>query len=202
MPSRRRFLRSGAAVAVGAGLAGCIFTSETISELPRPFLGASREDVPVIQTFEDLQCPACRLFTENEFPEVQQEVLETNDARFEWYDFPLPVDQQLSRPSHGAARSVQNNDSMESFWDVVDEILRQQSNIGSLEDIARICAENSDVEANTVLQEAREGIYEPVIESDVDEGEDMQVDGTPTIFVDGVQVRPTAQDILDAVENG
>lgn len=192
MPTRRTFIKS-AAVAAAAGLAGCMPNRETVDELPRPFLGAE-DATTVVQSFEDFMCPACRDYNQNQFPQIREELIETNEIRYEHYDYPLPVAPQLSRPAHIAGRSVQDNGSMEQFWQFNEAFFEAQPRIGSLPNIAQVAGEATDVPSDTVLQDMRARVYNPVIEADIQAGQERDVRGTPAVFVDGSLVRPPNPD--------
>lgn len=64
-----------------------------------------RPDAPVtILEFTDLQCPFCRQFRLEAFPEISRELISSGKVRFLSYDFPLASIHPMAEPAAKASR--------------------------------------------------------------------------------------------------
>lgn len=185
--NRRKFLSASAGVA-GISIAGCVEPGETVSELPRPTIG--EDDAPVtVSVFEDYMCPTCQRFEQNVSPQIISNYVETGDVKYQYYDWPIPVQSRWSYEVANAARYVQDNLGSEVFFDFKSIMYDNQSNMS--EDVIRTAGEEVGVSnVEELIEQAANSVYQPVIESDVDEGRERGVGGTPTVFVNG-EVLPT-----------
>jgi protein-disulfide isomerase len=71
-------------------------------------------DAPVtIIEFGDYECPACRVFSLTVQPDLEKTYVDTNKAKFVFYDFPLV---SIHPPSFIAARAARCADDQDRFW--------------------------------------------------------------------------------------
>ncbi len=208
--NRRSFL----AVAAGAttlSIAGCtgLFDDSPPEELddveadtdqlPSPTIA----DGPVtIEVYEDLGCPSCHQFLDNEFPDIEAELLATDEATYQHVDFPLPADDR-SVALANAARAVQaetgsDDDSNGDFFAYKSAILDDDWDD---ETLAAIAADEFDVDEDVVLDALDDGTYYPTLAADREQGTDTGVDSTPTVIVDGETVDAEADAIIEAVRD-
>lgn len=197
----RRAVLAGAG-AGAAGLAGCLGggsgQSETCAEsLPRPYLGAADADVTVT-VFEDYACPHCRTFARQVAPRLKSEYAETDRVRHEFYDFPIPVDEQVSWQAASAARAVQDRAGREAFFTYKRRLFDDQGSLSpaTYEELAE-----GLTDGGPVREAAETRCYDPVVEADRQAGRDRGVQGTPTVFVNDQRlVGPDFATASDAVE--
>lgn len=185
--SRRKVIATAVGTIGLGSLSGCVLgedrTYEQVQELPAPTLG--EDDAPVtVRVFEDLGCPACRQFTEEVKPRLVEEFVQTGDVRFQWNDFVIPVTSQ-SAAAANAARAVQEELGEEAHWDFTDTAYRNQGDL-SYDFYATVAEEFGVEDTEVVTTKARERTYSPVIETDKSEGNDIGVEGTPSVVVNGV----------------
>lgn len=194
---RRKFLAlTGTGVA--AGLAGCLPDVEQVEELPRPVLGDEESDV-VLRVFEDLGCPACQTYNQTVQPPLLEEYVETGDIRYEYYDYVLPANPSWSNYLNNAVRGVQDRQGNQAFWDFKDAMYDNQDQIDI--DIVRDEAEAVGVEdPDELANDADAGVYDPVIESDMDFGEsEYSVSATPTLVLNGQVLSGAAGNDFDVL---
>lgn len=167
----------------GLALAGCIEPGETVDNLPRPVMG--NEDASVeIHVFEDFSCGACQDFVLNHLPNIKEEYIDEGLVTYYHYDWPIPVHPRWSSEMANGARAVQDKEGDELFFEYKKLLFENQSNISV--DVMRDLAEEIGVEdVDYVLESASNSMYQPVIDSDVQEGNDRGVEGTPTVFIGG-----------------
>jgi hypothetical protein len=125
--TRRAYLAAAAGVGLGTaagclgsgsgGAAGCTIEDEpTVSSLPAPTLG--RSDAPVtVVAFEDFACPHCATYSLEVFPDIRPEYVETGVVRYQFRDFPVPVDERWSWQAASAARGVQDEMDDATFFE-------------------------------------------------------------------------------------
>jgi protein-disulfide isomerase len=198
MPTTRRGYLAviGATTTVGA-TAGClggndplpedcdVGTLDSVSSLPRPALGPS--DAPVtVDVFEDFACPHCKTFTESVYPQIRSNYVDSGDARYRFFDYPLPVNEQWSWAAASAARAVQDRGDSEAFFAFTEGVYENQ---GRLDEegyqVVHDLANDLDVDGCEVAAAADQGTYRDVVESDKQEGDDRGVPGTPAVYVNG-----------------
>jgi len=169
--------------------------------LPTPVAGDPDADVTVA-VYEDYACPHCKTYSVQVFPQIANEYLESGTIRYEFHDFPIPVDQTLSYEAANAARAVQANLGSQAFFEYSEKLFRNQRSLNR--STYASLAGDFDVDGATVRQAATEQRYQQTIDEDRQGGVDRGVRGTPTVFVDGspVEWREIAyQPVKDAIEN-
>jgi protein-disulfide isomerase len=196
---RRGFVASlGAAGAVG--LTGCLggdndegdstpLGSHPISEgfEDQPRLGASDAPTAVV-AFEDPSCHSCHSFETDVLPTVREEMIDTGDTRLYYRMFVRPV-QPWGTDAGGALEATYARDEG-VFWDLktfyydefdftTDDILPR----------TRDFLADTSVDADAVVEDARNGEYDGEMETDMSVGDSAGVRGTPTFFlIDGDEV--------------
>ena len=144
----------------------------------------------VMEVFEDFQCPACRLFTEEVEPQVVEEYVTSGSVYliYRHYAFIGPESRNAAKASMCAAEQ-------ERFWDYHDIIFANQTgeNIGAFSD-RRLEAFAETIgldvaEFNTCFGEKR---YENEINEDFVLGQGLSITGTPSIAING-QLLPDFQ---------
>jgi protein-disulfide isomerase len=208
--NRRRVLAGLAALTAG-GLAGCLGGASGSGDgdgggasgspgLGAPYLGVdSREAADaVVMVFEDFRCPHCRTFNATVLPRLREELLGDGGVRFEHHDFPV-VDDWSWRVAM-AARSVQERAGNGAFWAFADRAFERQPEMDSYDAIGDVAGETG-ADAEAVVEDAREGRHRPIVEADRAAGREMDVGGTPTVFVDGEAVASSYDAIAAAVRS-
>ncbi len=145
-----------------------------------------------MQEFADLQCPACGAA----HTVVIQPLLEEygDRIRFDYNHFPL---QAIHPYALRAAMASECAADQGKFWEYVDTVFANQSNLGARaleewavqlgldEELFKRCLD-SQIKRDTVL-------------ADYNKGRELNVNGTPTFFVNGKQT-PSNQ-LKQAVED-
>ena len=164
----------------GSGDGGGSNGGETVESLPPPVLGDPDADVTVM-VFEDFACPHCAAFEADVLPQVEAEYAEPGLIRYEHRDFPIPVDEQWSWAAAGAARSVQDAAGDDAFFRFAAACFSNQSAY-SFDLLGRLAGEVG-VDGDRVVADARDGTYRPVLEADRSLGLDLDLQGTPQVYV-------------------
>jgi protein-disulfide isomerase len=90
-------------------------------------------DAPVvIEEFSDFQCPFCRRFHDDTFPQIVEEYVQTGKAYFVYRHFPIVDRNDPAQESHAAAQAAICAGRQNRFWDYQDVLFANQNgeNIG------------------------------------------------------------------------
>jgi len=176
---------SGGPVTTGTPEFGTIAESTTPTggeTLPTPVAGDPDADVTVA-AFEDYACPHCATYSIEVFPQIAADYLESGDVRYEFHDFPIPVDEAVSWEAANAARAVQAAAGPQAFYVYAERLFRNQSSLGP--SAYASLTEGLDVDGETIRNAATDREYDQTVQADKQTGLDRGVQGTPMVFVDG-----------------
>lgn len=201
--TRRRDVLGSVGALATVGLAGCLGGSgghpEPEKQLPTPAAGAA--DAPVtVAAFEDYACPHCATYSLSVVPKIWGEYVSTADVRYEWYDFPLPVDQEQSWLAADAARAVQARlDEPRRYFEYAHSLFEAQDSLGP--DLYERAADDMGLDGAAVRNEAENRKYEPTVVASKQSGEDRDVEATPTVFVGDRKLEaPDYEQLSDAID--
>lgn len=183
----------------GGGSSGdCQADEKKVKKLPQPTLGSKGAPVTVT-VFEDFSCPHCRTFTLETLPKIRSEYVEPGKARYEFYDFPIPVDQRWSWAAASAARGVQDNTDDKTYFEYAHKLYENQTNL-SYELVGKLAKEVGADDCD-IRTDAEQVTYEPVLNKNRQHGVNIGVKGTPGVYVDGRNVDPTWEAVRSAIES-
>lgn len=167
-----------------------------ITEPPQPVQNISVDDDPArggvnapvtIVEFTDFQCPACAAMHP-----VLEEVLKSygDRVRFVVRDFPLNQHENARK----AAEAADAANEQGKFFEYIAVLFKNQKAL----DVASLKKYASDLGLNRTKFDAAldRGIYAAEVQHDVQDGEMYGVGSTPTIFINGVQLRTLSADGL------
>ena len=161
---------------------------EKVSVDDDPSRGSASAPVTVIE-FTDFQCPACRAI----HPALD-ELLKTyaDRVRFVVRDFPLEQHQQARK----AAEAANAANAQGKFFEYAALLFKNQEAL-DIASLKKYAAELGLDQArfNTALDG---GTYAAEVQKDVADGEEVGVDSTPTIFINGVRQRDLSPEGLRA----
>jgi protein-disulfide isomerase len=160
-----------------------------ISEPPQPVQNISADDdpargdanapVPIIE-FTDFQCPACAAMHP-----VLEEALKSygNKVRFVVRDFPLNQHEWARK----AAEAANAANAQGKFFEYIAVLFKNQKAL----DVPSLKKYASQVGLDRAKFDAAldRGVYTAEVKKDVEDGEMYGVGSTPTIFINGVQLR-------------
>lgn len=171
-------------------------------------LAAGDPNAPVrLDLYEDFQCSACKTFTEYIETQVMNELVASGQVYYVFHNYPFMDNWSDLKESDQAAHAAMCAAEQNRFWDYHDIIFANYGgeNEGGLTDARLISfadALNLDMgDFRACYQERR---YAAEIDKDISLGESLEVSGTPTVFINGVVVRPgyvpSYEDIKAAVD--
>jgi len=155
----------------------------TVGNLPA--LGNKDAKVKVIE-FADFQCPFCSQWFKNVEPNLISDYVKTGKIAFYWRDYPF-----LGQESNFAASAARCANEQGKFWDFHDYLYNHQgqenSGTFSKDNLKKFAADmglNTD-QFNSCLDADK---YSKDAQTDLSDGQKAGVNGTPTVFVNGIAI--------------
>jgi protein-disulfide isomerase len=151
-----------------------------------PMIGNPDANVTVVE-FGDFQCPACSQFEQGPYQQLKEEYIDTGQVKFYWKDYPL---NRIHPWAQNGAETMEcvYRQNQTAFWNVKNTLFENQQSIeeGSAQDTIIGWAEEEGVSGEAV-RSCVSGA-ESEVRDDKREGRANNVQGTPTIFVNGEQL--------------
>ncbi len=161
---------------------------QNISVDDDPSRGDANAPVTVVE-FTDFQCPACAAMHP-----VLEEVLKSygNKVRFVVRDFPLSQHENARK----AAEAANAANAQGKYFEYITVLFKNQKAL----DVPSLKKYANDLGLDRARFDAAldRGTYAPEVKKDISDGELYGVGRTPTIFVNGVQLRVLSADGLRA----
>ena len=133
-----------------------------------------------IDLFSDFECPACKALHEQTVTRVKEDFARHGKIRLVHHDFPLPQHKQARRAATLAAAA----DKLGKFDVVADALFKQQetwSKAGSVDDV--VDSVLTPAERKKIDELAKDPTIAKNIEADIQLGNRMQVNSTPTMVI-------------------
>jgi len=183
----------GVAYSVGSNALGTAATepidvegldnTERLVELAQGMTKGDPNAPITIIEFGDYQCPACGSFATSVKPQIELAMVESGEAKFVFYDFPLV---QVHPHAFLAARAARCAADQDKFWDYHELLFRSQPSwsgeanaIGSFMDYASSVGMD-EAAFESCLKSDR---HADVVTANMYLGAQLGVGGTPTILV-------------------
>jgi protein-disulfide isomerase len=143
-----------------------------------PAYGPTDAKVTVVE-FSDFQCPYCSAAAT-----AMTELKTTygDRVRFVFRQFPLSFHQQ----AHLAAQASLAANAQGKFWEFHDKLFANQKALGR-EDLEKY-AKEVGLDMDAFKKALDDGTYKTAVDDEMALGGEVFVDGTPTMFVNGVRV--------------
>jgi protein-disulfide isomerase len=164
---------------------------QSISVDDDPSRGPANAPVTIVE-FTDFQCPACAAMHP-----VIEEVLKTygDKVRFVVRDFPLNTHANARK----AAEAANAANAQGKFFEYIALLFKRQNAL----DVPSLKKYATEIGLDRVKFDAAldRGVYQAEVKRDIEEGEMYGVGVTPTIFVNGVQLRTlSAEGLREAID--
>lgn len=150
-------------------------------------LGSKDAPVTIIE-YASMTCPHCAAFTNEVFPKLKSEYIDTGKVRFIFREFPLD---QVALAASALARCVAKDDA-QKYFTVVDILFKQQNDLASdaLGTINRVGKQAGFSEQ--MIKDCVQG--DPTIQKGILDVREqayskLKVNSTPSFFVNGTLVK-------------
>jgi protein-disulfide isomerase len=150
---------------------------ETINVEGNPSLGSASARVAIIE-FTDFQCPFCGRFTEDAYPKIIADYVNTGKIRFLYRDLPLtsihPWAQSAAVAAHCAGEQGK-------FWEMHNSLFTNQRSLKPPDIADRATKLGLDMTRfNECINSTR---YNNAIEASTKSAQQMNISGTPTFLL-------------------
>jgi len=173
---------------------------------PHPFVQKQKElekgvngpshgsaDAPVtVVDFSDLQCPHCK----DAHPALEKLMAENKNVRLVFQSFPLPMhDWAAKAAAYADCVSLSSN---EAFWKFIQSVFGAQTDITAANADEKLTgfADSAGVKGADIATCAAKPETASRVEKSVALGNSLNVNSTPTLFVNGRQVPGVPYDVL------
>jgi len=160
-----------------------VYQNVTAGNLPTQ--GNKNAKVLVVE-WADFQCPFCEQFFSQVEPQIKKDYIDTGKIQFAFRDFAF-----LGQESNDAANAARCANDQGKYWDFHDYLYSHQvsenSKTFSTDNLKKFGADmgldttqfNSCIDSNK---------YASAVTDDINAGKNVGVSGTPTVYVNGVQL--------------
>ena len=151
-----------------------------------PVTGSSTAAFTLVE-FSDFECPACKAFE----PAVQ-DLLRTypNDIRFAYRHFPLPQHPNGRKAAEAAQAAYEQN----AFWEYHDKLFENQENLEE-SDLLKY-AQELGLDVEKFKDELDNNTHASIVQADIESGNALGVDATPTFYLNGKKLQLTSPSSL------
>lgn len=146
-----------------------------------------------VDVWEDFQCPACRSYSETVEPQVIIDYVDTGKVFYTFHNYPFIDSQVTTKESQQAANASMCAGAQNLFWDYKTILFANWNgeNLGSFSDKRLVAfAESLGLDMNEFNTCFNKNQFKAEIEKDFNDGVEIGVTGTPSVFVNGIQITP------------
>jgi protein-disulfide isomerase len=143
-----------------------------------PAYGPADAKVTIVE-FSDFQCPYC---TQAAAAFTELKAKYGDRVRFVFHQYPLPMHQQ----AHVAAQAALAAHAQGKFWEFHDKLFANQRAL-SREDLEKY-AEELGLDMKAFKAALDDETYKETVDAEIALGQEVFVEGTPTMFINGVRV--------------
>ena len=147
----------------------------------------------LIVEFGDLQCPACKAAQ----PTIEELVAAEPNARFVFQNFPLEMHNWAAKGANYA--DCVGRASNDAFWKFISKTYEQQANITAenVDEKLKAIASETGTNGDEIATCAAKPETKARVDASIALGKQVEVTGTPTLFINGRKVGNFDHQLLD-----
>lgn len=148
-----------------------------------------------IVEFGDFQCPACGA-AEPRLAKLRADY--DGKVNFVFRNFPLA---QIHKNAVAAANAAESAGAQGKYWEMHDKLYANQTEWSDLSNPADKFAEYATsigIDGTKVKKAIQDKAYQQFIDTDMADGEALQVNSTPTVFIDGKKLSANDYETMKA----
>ena len=156
---------------------------ERLVELAQGVTRGDPEAPLTIIEFADYQCPSCGQFALSVKPQVDLTYIETGQAKFVLYDFPLT---QMHPHAFLAARAARCAGDQDRYWQYHDVLFRNQPSWAAQSQVVGTLvgyAEGAGLDQEAFESCLKSDRHAEVVTANMRLGTELGVSGTPTVII-------------------
>ncbi len=149
-----------------------------------PIEGDPEAPITIVE-FSDFQCPFCKRFFDEVYPDIKSEFIDTGIARLAFRNFPLDIHPDAEIAAEAAQCAYEQG----SFWEYHNILFENQDDLSV--DALKSYASEITTPGFSISQFddcLDTGKYAPKIAQDIVDGTSYGVSGVPTFFINGVKI--------------
>lgn len=148
-----------------------------------PVLGDPNAPVVIVE-YSDFECPFCAQYFTGAYQQIKEQYIDTGVARLYYKDFPLENIHPLARPAAIVANCIYEEQGDAAFYAFHDTLFGLQGRLISVDNITRL-AVASGMSPATIDACMNDPAYDDEITMDMNEGQSIGVNGTPSFVING-----------------
>lgn len=154
-----------------------------------PYLGNTDAKVEVIE-FSDYQCPFCRKYWTETYPQLKEEYIDTGKIKYVFRDFPLNF-HQGAIPAAIAGNCIREQLGNEAYFEYHDIAFGEQNKEGSgtiqfgEEEVMSWVSQIDGLDMNAFNTCYNDPAQKAEVDADFEAGAAAGVSGTPSFFING-----------------
>jgi len=154
-----------------------------------------------LDLFEDFQCSACAIYTSQYEPDIIKSIVANNDVYYVFHQFPFEDDRSTEKGSDRAALASECAAEQNRFWDYKNLLFANQIGVeGQYSEVRLIAfAESLKLDMDQFQACLTTAKYQAELDAGLQLGTEMNVKGTPSLFVNGQEVSPGRVPTFDEV---
>lgn len=159
-----------------------------------------------IEVFSDFTCSACKVYALEVEPQVIKQLVDTGQVNYIYYQFPFLDDRSTDKAADRASLASECAAEQNQFWNYKNLLYTNQTTAANPFSAARLeaFAKSLDLDLTQFKACMSENRYQSKLDEGLDKGAEMDVQGTPSVFVNGENVSPgmvpTFDQIFQAVQ--
>jgi len=161
-----------------------------------PVLGDNNAPVTIVE-FVDYECPFCKRFVDETFPQIKSEYIDTGKVKLVMRDLPLSFHQNAHAESQ-AAECAREQGGDEAYFKYHDEIFKKTASNGTGIALDQLSVIANDIGlSGQVLQSCLDSEkYKTEVDKDLTDASAVGASGTPTFFIGKSDNSGTIQGII------
>jgi len=164
----------------------------TLGVADEPYKGEPTAKLAIVE-YADFQCPYCRRFEHDIYPQIRDSYINTGKLKYFHRDMPLPF-HQGAMP---AARAAHCASEQGKFWEMHDSLLGDAASLSAADIDERAGKLGLNVaELDKCISSDR---FADIIQRSVTEANEMQVSGTPTFIIGTLDVQGKVMSVKKTV---
>lgn len=192
----------GSALALGTS-ASLLAAQSTTAPLDMRSKGSARAPVTVYE-MSDFQCPYCRQFAQETFPQLERDYIKTGKVRWVFINFPLT---SVHAHAAAAAELALCAGKQQAFWRVHDLLFAHQESWAPLKEVGPFfvsLADSARLSKPALLTCLESPDTRNSVRADAEGAARSGATSTPTFYIEGgllegAQPLPVFRQVLDSV---
>jgi protein-disulfide isomerase len=157
-----------------------------------PFKGQGTATLAIME-YADFQCPFCRHFEHDVYPQIRENYIDTGKVKYFHRDMPLPF-HQGALP---AARAAHCASEQGKFWEMHDSLLGDGASLSAADIDER--AGKLGLNVSKLDECIASDRFADIIQRSVTEANQMKISGTPTFIIGTLDSRGTVMSVKKTV---